>query len=340
MWSPLGPILAPVRTGILGGTFDPIHIAHLHTAETALHQLALERVLLIPAGDPWQKAGRRISQGHHRLAMARLATDGVDGLEVDSREIDRDGPSYTIETLETFPADEDLYLIVGSDSAAGLSTWHRWEEIVERTTIVVAPRPGVSPGELGLAASVVLDMGFAGGEWHRDSVPGGEGWPVPLLGDTTGIRVHHRQPPLHRNPARTIWLGLHEVGGTEVAPSVELARAAADAIYAKNGQDIVLLDVEESFFLSDVFVIATGSSRPNVQALADHVEEKLKETFDLKPLRVEGRTEGEWVLVDYGDIIVHVFQAGPREFYSLERLVGRCREDHLGGAGRQRGLRR
>ena len=101
-----------------------------------------------------------------------------------------------------------------------------------------------------------------------------------------------------------------------------MAKAAANAIFAKNGTDIVLLDVEESFFLSDVFVIATGSSRPNVQALADQVEEKLADSHDLKPLRVEGRTEGEWVLVDYGDIIVHIFQAGPREFYSLERLWG------------------
>lgn len=84
----------------------------------------------------------------------------------------------------------------------------------------------------------------------------------------------------------------------------------------------MLLDVAESFFLSDVFVIATGSSRPNVQALADHVEEKLKEIHEVKPLRVEGRTEGEWALVDYGDIIVHVFQGGAREFYSLERLWG------------------
>ena len=84
----------------------------------------------------------------------------------------------------------------------------------------------------------------------------------------------------------------------------------------------MLLDVAESFFLSDIFVIATGSSRPNVQALADHVEEKIKELHDLKPLRVEGRTEGEWVLVDYGDILVHIFQGGPREFYSLERLWG------------------
>lgn len=97
---------------------------------------------------------------------------------------------------------------------------------------------------------------------------------------------------------------------------------AADAIFAKKGTDIVMLDVEKVFVLSDVFVIATGTSRPHVQALAEHVEEKLKEARDIKPLRVEGKTEAEWVLLDYGDIIVHVFQAAPREFYSLERLWG------------------
>jgi ribosome-associated protein len=101
-----------------------------------------------------------------------------------------------------------------------------------------------------------------------------------------------------------------------------LARVAADAIFEKKGSDIVLLDVEKAFFLSDVFVIATGSSRINVQALADNVEERLLETHGVKPLRIEGRNEGEWVLVDYGDIVVHLFQAEPRDFYSLERLWG------------------
>lgn len=101
-----------------------------------------------------------------------------------------------------------------------------------------------------------------------------------------------------------------------------MARMAADAIFAKKGADIVLLDVEELFFLSDVFVIATGTSRPHVQALAEHVEERLYVTRGLKPLRVEGAGEGEWVLMDYGDIIVHLFQSDPREFYSLERLWG------------------
>lgn len=114
----------------------------------------------------------------------------------------------------------------------------------------------------------------------------------------------------------------HDFGDHVLEHSVDLARSAADALFAKNGADIVLLDVEEAFFLSDVFVIATGSSRTNVQALADHVEEKLGESFGVKPLRVEGRAEGEWCLVDYGDIIVHIFQGAAREYYSLERLWG------------------
>ncbi|MEA1903085.1 MAG: ribosome silencing factor [Actinomycetota bacterium] len=101
-----------------------------------------------------------------------------------------------------------------------------------------------------------------------------------------------------------------------------MARMAADAIFSKKGTDIVMLDVEDLFVLSDIFVIATGTSRPHVQALADHVEEMFNEQEDLKPLRVEGRTEAEWVLVDYGDIIIHVFQGASREFYSLERLWG------------------
>lgn len=83
-----------------------------------------------------------------------------------------------------------------------------------------------------------------------------------------------------------------------------------------------MLDVSDTFLLSDVFVIATGSSRPNVQALADNVEERIKNDLELKPLRLEGRTEGEWVLIDFGDIIVHIFQAAQRDFYSLERLWG------------------
>lgn len=137
-----GPILVAVRTGILGGTFDPIHVAHLHTAECALHQLGLDRVLLIPAGDPWQKDDRVVSEAVHRLEMTRLAVEGVPGLEPDDREVQRKGWTYTIDTLETFPDDEELFLILGSDAASRIRTWNRWEDVLARAQLVVAPRPG------------------------------------------------------------------------------------------------------------------------------------------------------------------------------------------------------
>jgi len=112
-----------------------------------LHQLGLGRVLIVPAGDPWQKSAREISPARHRLEMCRLAVDGVAGFEVDEREITREGPTYTIETLESFPDDEELFLILGSDAAAGIQTWHRWQDVVQRATIVEAPRLGFPEGD-------------------------------------------------------------------------------------------------------------------------------------------------------------------------------------------------
>lgn len=99
-----------------------------------------------------------------------------------------------------------------------------------------------------------------------------------------------------------------------------MGRSAADAIFSKKGQNIILLDVAKLFVLSDVFVIATGTSRTHVQSLAEYVEDRFREDFDLRPIRSEGQNEGEWILLDFGDIIVHVFQESSRDFYGLERL--------------------
>ena len=132
-----------MSTGILGGTFDPIHIAHLHAGETVLSSFELDRVVFMPAGAPWQKAGKGVSAAEHRLEMVRVAIDGVDGFEVDDREVSRDGPTYTMDTLESYPENEDIVLILGADAAMGLPTWHRWEEVIQRARIAVVPRPGV-----------------------------------------------------------------------------------------------------------------------------------------------------------------------------------------------------
>ena len=134
------------RIGILGGTFDPIHEGHLRIAESALECLRLDKVIFIPAGRPWLKSGQPVTDPAHRLAMAELAVEGNPRFEVSSIEIERPGPTYTVDTLAELRrrmGDADLYLILGMDSVRELGRWHRPERIFELCTVAAVSRPGV-----------------------------------------------------------------------------------------------------------------------------------------------------------------------------------------------------
>ena len=135
-----------LRLGIFGGTFDPIHVGHLVLAVNVRHELALDTVLVVPANQPWQKAGSRvITPAEDRFALVEAAVRGVEGVEASRLEIDRGGTSYTADTLAELRAehpDAELFVVVGSDAAAGLSTWERAEEVRRESTIVVVGRPG------------------------------------------------------------------------------------------------------------------------------------------------------------------------------------------------------
>jgi nicotinate-nucleotide adenylyltransferase len=134
------------RIGIFGGTFDPIHVGHLVAAVNAKHALRLDRVLMVVANIPWQKAGdRAVSSAADRLALVEAAVGDVPGLEASRIEIERGGESYTADTLlELHQAcpDDELYLIIGWDAAAVLTTWARHEKIQRLATLVVVNRPG------------------------------------------------------------------------------------------------------------------------------------------------------------------------------------------------------
>ena len=136
------------RLGILGGTFDPPHIGHLAAAVEVRAALALDRVLLMVANDPWQKTGGRpLSPARDRLDLAIAAAEGLDGVVASDLEIERGGPTYTIDTLEQLLArepDSELFLIMGADAAAGLDTWHRHVELPALATLVIVDRAGES----------------------------------------------------------------------------------------------------------------------------------------------------------------------------------------------------
>jgi nicotinate-nucleotide adenylyltransferase len=148
-------MLPDVRRGILGGTFDPPHLAHLVAGEAAYRQLGLDVVTFLPAGRPWQKASLGVTPAGHRWEMTRRAIAGVDYFDADDREVARDGWTYTADTLATFPAGEDLVLILGADAAAGLPTWHDFPAVLVRARIAVMDRPGTDREAVAAAAGEV-----------------------------------------------------------------------------------------------------------------------------------------------------------------------------------------
>ena len=156
-----GPLL------LIGGTFDPPHIAHLVLAECARAQFAAERTVFLPAGDPWRKTGtgeRTVSAATHRLAMTRLAIEDSPAFAVDAREVERAGPSYTAETLEALHAEgeTDLVLVLGADALQDMPQWKQPERIRELARIAVAPRAGGTSVAITHAQAVLVDMPFIG----------------------------------------------------------------------------------------------------------------------------------------------------------------------------------
>jgi nicotinate-nucleotide adenylyltransferase len=134
------------RIGMLGGTFDPVHVGHVVAATTVRHVLGLERVLMVVAGDQWQKRGRVVAGAAERLDLVRAAVADLEGVEASSIEIDRGRPSYTHETLEALSRpDRELFLVLGADAARNTGTWVAVERCQELATLVVVNRAG-DPG--------------------------------------------------------------------------------------------------------------------------------------------------------------------------------------------------
>lgn len=150
-----------MKLGVLGGTFDPIHVAHLALAEAAVREVGLSEVIFVPAGNPYFKPPGTVTPAHHRLSMVCLALAGYPRFRLSTIEVDRPGPSYTAETLaelhHKWGEDAELYFLLGYDSLESVPGWYHPEEILAYSCLVVAPRPGYSDSCLG---------------WIEDKLPG------------------------------------------------------------------------------------------------------------------------------------------------------------------------
>ncbi len=186
---------------MFGGTFDPPHIAHLVMAIDVREALDLDVVLMMVAGEPWQKLGaddtgalQSVTPAVDRLAMTRAAAEGIEGLEVSDLEIRRGGPTYTVDTLVEISAEEpdaELHLIMGADAAVGLHTWDRHRELPRLCRIVVVDRPGTSARVADGFEVLRVEAPRHRSVEHRAARPAGPR-AVPSLPGASGRHIGHR----------------------------------------------------------------------------------------------------------------------------------------------------
>ena len=177
------------KVGILGGTFDPIHIGHLRGAMEVAETLQLDELKLIPSARPPHRDAPQVS-AQDRLAMVSLAVQGVEPLSVDDRELQRDTPSWTLQSLRAeLAADDPLFLLLGWDAFCGLPGWHRWEELLDYCHIVVLQRPDADAE----APEMLLDLIAARRAADPQAIEGAAGkiafvYQAPLAISATQIR--------------------------------------------------------------------------------------------------------------------------------------------------------
>jgi nicotinate-nucleotide adenylyltransferase len=147
-----------MRLGVMGGTFDPIHHGHLVAAEEARVALGLDRVLFVPAGDPWQKVSKQVTGAETRFEMVQVATADNDAFGVSRIDIDRPGPTYTVDTLRELSGPDELFFVTGADAILEILTWKDAGEALDLATFVAVTRPGYDLDKLaglGLGDRVV-----------------------------------------------------------------------------------------------------------------------------------------------------------------------------------------
>lgn len=309
---------------IFGGTFDPVHKGHLGAVAQICQRLPFDRVHWVLSARPPHK-NQVTASIEHRFAMMQLGLAGNERYVADDIEIRRLEPSYTIDTVETFKQRHptaSLFVIIGADSLQRLPSWHRSAELIEQVNWVVMHRPGHSlkaPSELS-ARLIDCPSKFP-------ATAGGKIWCYENSDfdiSSTSLRAELKQQAgelakEYLPSAILNYIREHQLYKIESMKPEDVKDQVVDALENIKGQDIKVIDIADISDFADYMVVASGTSDTHVKALAREASDTLRKQ-GVKPLNEDGADVGEWVLVDFGDVVLHVMRPEVREYYDLEKL--------------------
>ncbi len=310
------------RVGLLGGSFNPAHAGHRHVSLEALRRLGLDEVWWLVSPQNPLKSDDGMEPLVTRVARARQVAHHP-RIRVEAPEVLL-GTRYTLDTVRAlkrlYPQAHFVWLM-GADILPQLVRWRGWRELFEEIAIAAFARPGWSYAALQSAAPRAfaryrLDADRA----RRLATAETPAWCfVPSrLDDHSATAIRAARPKRTRAKGKTIPDQTHTLPdrSKEIGEQLALVRRSLDDDKAEN---VVVIDLAGKSAFADHMVIASGRSNRQVVAIADHLAERLKQAR-YPVISVEGKEVGDWVLVDSGDIVVHIFRPEPRAFYALEKM--------------------
>ncbi|MBS0223252.1 MAG: nicotinate-nucleotide adenylyltransferase [Proteobacteria bacterium] len=310
------------RIGLLGGSFNPAHEGHLHVSLEALKRLGLDEIWWLVSPQNPLKSGDGMEPLASRLARAKQLARHP-RIRVDAPELLL-GTRYTLDTVQElkrlYPHARFVWLI-GADILPQLVHWEGWRDLFGTIPIAAFARPGWGYAALQSAAPRAfaryrLDAGQ--GRRLADCAPPAWCFIPSRLDSHSATAIRAERPNRTRPKGKTISDPIRPLPDRSNAADAQLALVRR-SLEDDKAEDIVVIDLKGKSSFADYMVIASGRSNRQVVAIADHLAERLKQAGQ-GYIPVEGKQGGDWVLVDAGDVVVHVFRPEPRAFYALEKM--------------------
>ena len=317
----------------MGGSFNPAHRGHLHLSETALKRLDLDEVWWMVSPQNPLKPAAGMMPFAERLEEARRLAAGHPRIRVTDIENRFGGGHYTADTLENlvrrFPRLRFVWLM-GADNLAQIPRWERWAEIFRSVPIAVFDRPSYAQRALAGAAAqrcARCRVPEAGARRLAETKPPAWVFFHTPLDPSSATRIRSGHPPGSEKPAKE---QAPELATITALPSNrrqrrlpadprELLDLVLKTLDDGKAEEVVTLDLVGKTTIADFMVVASGRSARQVTALTDHLEEALSRRARIS---VEGKAQGDWVLIDAGDVIVQIFRPEIRAYYNLEKMWG------------------
>lgn len=323
------------KIGIFGGSFNPVHVGHLNSLRTVIAKNKLIKIFVIPnAQNPLKEGEVDTPTAEDRIQMLKLALQDEKNVTIDDQEIKRGGKSYSFETIRHYSSKygaENIYFIMGADSFLELDQWKFFEEILKETNLIVTTRPGaelpfekedfplgIQPFIKAIEANGVIKL-----KTGRQII-------YTQLEDLNISATHLRKRlRLSKNVDQFLTYeveqyirekGLYAPLKIKIPDFESFTKQCAQVLFNKKAIRLKAIDLRKLSAPSEFAIICSGTSTKQTLSLAESVISWVKEEYGVLPISVEGASEGRWVLVDFGSLIIHIFYDFVRQEYRLEDL--------------------